>query len=132
MIYNYVGGQKDFKISSPFVLSSKFYPGGKDCWIKYTLFIKDSAKDLATDGSYPSITLADGDKDGKVSVRINYSDHTYRELFEGADPEFDIIAQGHEPKAVDSNPAPVYGQETAKITVKIKFHLCTVTKPAAA
>ena len=82
---------------------------------------KGTDTDVVAEGNYPAISLVNGDNNGLVSVRINYTDKTYRADFEQKEPEFDIVAQGHEPKAVDSDPAPEYGQETAKITVKIKF-----------
>ena len=105
---------------------SKFFPN-KDCEIQWRLY-KKGTTDLASTTDYPNLQLSDySAHDGNVKVSIDYSDHTYRELFEQTDPEFDIVAQGKEPG--DSGElSPV----SVTLPLKIKFRVCLVDAPAAA
>ena len=68
---HYGNGQKDFTISSAFQLTTKFFPGDLDCWIKFTLTLKGTDTDASSD--YPEISIVDGSTDGLPKVRLNYS-----------------------------------------------------------
>ena len=81
--------------SKTFSLTSKFVVMDQGCHVKYTLVHKDTTTELATDGSYPEITLGTGNSQGQIPIIINYSTPVYRVGKERTNPEFEIIAQGH-------------------------------------
>ena len=59
VIYKLIGTQS-WAISAPFV------PSDPSCWIKYTLVLKGTDTDSAT--NWPEITLIDGQNDGNVKL----------------------------------------------------------------
>ena len=95
--------------------------------------MKGTNTDASTD--YPELSLVNGNNAGSVALRINYASYKYRASKEGMEPEFEIIAQGHEAKAWNSDPAPIKAKiaDTARIAIKVKFiQNCKTTAPASA
>ena len=45
----------------------------------------------------------------------------YRDSYEKAEPEFEIVAQGHEAKDPTSAPPPQYSPVMARVAIKVKF-----------
>ena len=73
-----------------------------------------------------------GDNAGSVTLRINYASYKYRATKEGSEPEFEIVAHGHEAKAWDSNPAKAKDADTARVAIKVKFiRSCLISAPAS-
>ena len=123
-----VEGKKSIKISSPFRVLSKYYPGDEDCWIKYTLVLKGT--DTLSNTAWPEIDTSGGSKDGFVNIDLEWKEYKWRETYEQTEPEFDLVAQGHEPKSLNRNPemSPV----SVRFSFKVKFfRICEPKVPVA-
>ena len=57
-----------------------------------------------------------------MSLSLHYHHfQQYRDSYEKAEPEFEIVAQGHEPKDPKSDPPPQYSPVKARVAIKVKF-----------
>ena len=67
-----------------------------------------------------------------MQLNLNYPTTKYRETYERTDPEFEIIAHGHQPLPLDNVPPPEFSAEKARFAVQVKFVVCLVNAPSAA
>ena len=99
------------------------------CFIKYTLVHKGTDTDVVAEGLWPEIVLANEQNDGNVGIQFTWTSYRWRAAFEATAPEFEIVAQGHEPIPWASG--PYLSQLTARIPIKVNFQRqCVLDVPA--
>ena len=80
IIYKLVQGRKSFKISSPFRVLSKYFPGDLDCRIKYTIVLKGT--DTLSNTEWPEIYTSSSSIEGYVYIVLEWKEYKWRETHE--------------------------------------------------
>lgn len=129
IIYKVFDGKKSFRLTSPFVHLSRYEPGDQHCEVNYKLVHKGTDTDVIAEGNWPEIKLESPNKDGKVTISLEWNEYKWRQSHEATEPEFEIIAQGRQP----TNLEPELSLISVRLAFKIKFiRQCVLELPASA
>ena len=116
IIYKLSDGPKVYSVAPTFRHLTKFLPGDKKCWIRWSLVYEGTDTSVITDFG-PQLSIIDTDDDGNISIKLAYTTQKYRTDYEVKNPTFEIVALGYEPVLLNPEVAAV----AARLPVKIEF-----------